>query len=135
MRTKIVLWACMFLLAAAIPAFPQVQDPPKEAPKDVNITGVWAFTVSTPQGEMTNDATFTQEKEVLKVVMTGPQGEPMNGQGTVKGAVAEWTVTISTPNGDFTIAFKGKIDGETMGGEIQMGDFGTAAWSAKKKKQ
>jgi hypothetical protein len=125
----------MFLLAVAIPAFPQVKDQQKETPKDVNITGVWEMTVSTPQGDMTNDATFTQAKEELEVVMAGPQGEPMNGKGTVKGAVVEWVVSISTPNGDFSIAFKGKLDGEKMAGDMQMGNFGTASWSAKKKRQ
>jgi len=32
------------------------------------------------------------------------------------------------------MTFRGKVDGETMAGEIQMGDFGTTSWSAKKKK-
>jgi len=122
------------LLVAGVPAWAHAQDPPATPPADVNITGVWTMTVSTSQGEMVNDATFTQEKEALKVAMTGPQGMPMEGTGTVKEGAVQWAITFDTPNGAFTIVFAGKIDGDTMAGEIQMGDFGTAAWSAKKKK-
>ncbi len=34
----------------------------------------------------------------------------------------------------FVLGFKAKVDGETMTGEVQMGDFGTSAFTAKKKK-
>jgi hypothetical protein len=58
----------------------------------------------------------------------------MAGEGTVKGQELEWTVTISTPQGDFTLTYKGKVDGETMTGEVQAGDFGAFPFTAKKKK-
>jgi hypothetical protein len=101
--------------------------------KPADVAGVWELTMQTPQGEMTRDATFTQEKDAIKVTMEGPMGE-MKGEGTVKENEIQWTMTISTPNGDFALVFKAKIDGETMSGEIQMGDFGTSTFSAKKKK-
>jgi hypothetical protein len=100
----------------------------------VNINGVWEMTLQTPQGEQAVDATFTQEKDAIKVAMTGPQGIEMKGEGTVKDKDVEWTMTISAPMGEFVLVFKGKVDGETMAGEVQMGDFGTAGWTAKKKK-
>ena len=138
MSGKASILFCVFLLAVAMPAAAQTQDqgkePPKEPAKAVNISGVWDLTVQTQQGDMTNDATFTQEKETLKVSMTGPQGMALPGEGTVKEGVVQWLVTINTPQGDFVLAFKGKIDGETMAGELQMGEFGTSNWSAKKKK-
>ncbi|MBP1598416.1 MAG: hypothetical protein H6Q05_3793 [Acidobacteria bacterium] len=138
MSGKASMLFCTLLLAVAIPAAAQTQDqgkePPKEPAKAVNISGVWELTVQTQQGDMTNDATFAQEKEVLKVTMTGPQGMALPGEGTVKEGIVQWLVTISTSQGDFVMTFRGKVDGETMAGEIQMGDFGTTSWSAKKKK-
>jgi hypothetical protein len=139
MHKNVSILFFVFLLALAIPALPQakepVKEPAKEQAKDINITGVWDMTTQTPNGDMPGEATFTQEKETLKVSMTGPQGMPMTGEGTVKEGVVQWSVTISGPNGDFTILFKGKIDGEKMSGEVQAGDFGAFTWFATKKKK
>lgn len=99
----------------------------------VDINGVWEMTIQTPQGEMTADATFVQDKDAIKFTMPGPQGMEMKGEGTVKDKDVEWTVTVSGGMGEFVLVFKGKVDGETMSGEVQMGDFGTAPWTAKKK--
>lgn len=101
----------------------------------VDISGVWEMTTTqTPQGDMTADVTFVQDKEAIKISMTGPQGMEMKGEGTVKGQDVEWTVTISGGMGEFVLVYKGKVDGETMSGEVQAGDFGSFPWTAKKKK-
>lgn len=102
--------------------------------KPVNVAGVWEMTTQSPQGDMTADATFVQENDKIKFTMSGPQGFEMTGEGTVKGKDVEWTVTISTPQGDFVLTYKGKVDGETMTGDVQAGDFGSFPFTAKKKK-
>jgi hypothetical protein len=126
MLLKKMMWASFvsaFLIgAASLPAAP------------VDIAGVWILTMQTPQGEMPAETTFTLEKDVLKVSMQGPQGMEMKGEGKIKDADVEWTLTVSTPQGDFTLQFKGKVEGETMKGEVQMGDFGTSQFTGKKKK-
>ncbi len=129
-------FALLFLvLGFAAAGFAQVASQPAvQAPaKNADIAGVWEMTMQTPQGEMTRDATFTQEKDVIKMTMEGPMGE-MKGEGTVKENEVQWTINMSTPNGDFALVFKGKVDGDKMTGEIQMGDMGTSNFTAKKKK-
>ncbi len=121
----LVLTASGFAQVASQPA---VQAPAKPA----NLAGVWEMTMQTPQGEQTRDATITQEKDAIKVTMEGPMGE-MKGEGTVKENDFQWTMNLSTPNGDFALVFKGKVDGDKMTGEIQMGDMGTPTFTAKKK--
>jgi hypothetical protein len=101
--------------------------------KPADVSGVWELTTQTPQGDMTADATFVQENEKIKFSMPGFQGMEMAGEGTVSGQDLEWTVVISTPQGDFMLVYKGKVDGETMSGEVQAGDFGAFPWTAKKK--
>jgi len=121
----------LFMAAAAL-----AQEPVKEQVKDTNITGVWEMVTQTPNGDMPGEVTFTQEKETLKVSMTGPQGMPMSGEGTVKEGLAQWSITITGPDGSsFTLTFKGKIEGEKITGETQAGDFGTFTWTATKKKK
>lgn len=102
--------------------------------KTAEIGGVWEMTTQTPQGDMTADATFVQDKESIKFTMVGPQSMEMMGEGKVTGIDVEWTVTISGSMGEFVLTYKGKVEGETMSGEVQAGDFGAFPWTAKKKK-
>ncbi len=100
--------------------------------QEVNVTGDWEMTITTPRRERTLDVNFKQEGEKLTVTMQGRGGE-VTAEGTVKGNEIEWTITRSTPRGEFTMTYTGKIEGDTMSGEFQLGDFGSGEWKAKKK--
>ncbi len=100
--------------------------------QDENVTGDWEMSITTPRGERTRNIHFEQEGEKLTVTMQGRRGE-VTAEGTVKGNEIEWTITHSTPRGEFTMTYTGKIEGDTMSGEVQMGDFGSGEWKAKKK--
>jgi D-glucosaminate-6-phosphate ammonia-lyase len=103
--------------------------------QQVNVTGDWELTTTSQRGgERTQTITLKQEGEKLTVTMTGRQGEEMKAEGTVKGNDIEWSITRSTPRGEFTITYKGKIEGDTMSGQVQMGDFGSSDWKAARKK-
>ena len=91
-RNALILFGVVLLIMATAAL---AQEPVKEQVKDTNITGVWEMVTQTPNGDMPGEVTFTQEKETLKVSMTGPQGMPMSGEGTVKGGLAQWSITIS----------------------------------------
>ena len=124
-RNAGILFVAIFL-AAAIPVLSQTEPP--------GVSGVWEITFETPQGSMTTDITFAQEGEVIKVSMMSPDGMEMTGEGTVKDNDIQWVFTISMPDGDFTLVFKGELSGEEMKGEADAGDFGVFGWTAKKKK-
>ena len=132
-RNLLLILAAVVLIAAAL----QAQTAPAK-PADVkpaNVAGDWEVTTQgTPQGDMTADATIVQENDKIKFTMAGPGGFTMEGEGTVKGQEIEWSVTISTPQGEFVLTYKGKVDGETITGEVQAGDFGSFPFVAKKKK-
>lgn len=100
---------------------------------DVDVTGDWLLTMTTPQGERTSDVTFVQDGEKLTVTVKSQRGES-TGEGTVKGNAIEWTITRSTPRGEMTITYNGTVEGDTMSGEVQMGGFGSAEWKATRKK-
>ena len=119
----------MMILAAGMLS---AQDAP--APKPVNVGGVWEMTMQTPQGDMTADATFVQENDKFKFTMPGPQGMELAGEGTVKGQELEWAVLLSGGMGEMTLTYKAKVEGDTMTGEVQAGDFGAFPFTAKKKK-
>ncbi|MGQ9800878.1 MAG: hypothetical protein ACUVRL_04345 [Candidatus Saccharicenans sp.] len=100
----------------------------------VNVTGDWTFTITTPRGERTSDIKFVQDGEKLTVTMQGMRGGEITGEGTVKGDNIEWSITREGPQGSFTMTYKGKIqDANTIAGEVEMGNFGTATWKAVRK--
>jgi hypothetical protein len=100
--------------------------------QDVNVTGDWEMTTQSPRGERTSDVHFEQDGEKLTVTMQ-LRGEEATAEGMVKGNKIEWSITRNTQRGEFTISYSGTIDGDSMSGEAQMGDFGTMEWTAKKK--
>jgi len=100
--------------------------------KPADVGGEWEVTTSTPQGDMTMMVKFVQTAEKLAVTMASDFGEA-TGEGTVKGNDIEWTVNVDTPNGTFSVVHKGKVEGATMTGELQAGDFGPMTWKAVKK--
>jgi len=101
--------------------------------QDVNVTGDWEISMETPRGPMTQEMHFEQDGEKLTVTMTTRRGDEITGEGTIKGNEIEWTITRSTPRGEFTMTYKGTVEGDTMSGEVQMGDRGSSEWTAKKK--
>lgn len=109
-----------------------------QSAQQVNVTGDWELTFETQRGPTTMNINFKQEGEKLTVTTTGRQGEEIKAEGTVKGNEIEWTITRSTERGEFKQAFKGKIEGDTMSGQLSMqtpmGERGPIDWKAAKKK-
>ena len=101
--------------------------------QDANVAGDWEMTSQSPRGERTSAIHFDQDGQNIKVTMEGFRGNEMTGEGTVQGNKIEWTITMSTQRGDMTISYSGTVEGDTMSGEAQMGDFGAMEWTAKKK--
>lgn len=98
----------------------------------VDVTGDWEMTVKSPRGERTSTLTFAQTGENLAVKTTGMGGQEITGTGTVKGSDIEWSITRSTPQGEFTVTYKGKIEGDKMSGTMVMGER-TMEWTAVRK--
>jgi hypothetical protein len=103
--------------------------------QNANVAGDWEMTSQSPRGEMTRALHFDQDGEKIKVTMEGFRGgNEITGEGTVQGNKIEWTMSMSTPSGgEFTLTYKGTVEGDTMAGTVEMGDRGTREWTAKKK--
>jgi hypothetical protein len=99
-----------------------------------NVAGEWEMTSEGRQGPRTTSIKIEQDGEKITVTMPGFRGEgEMKAEGTIKGNEIEWSITRQTQRGDMTITYKGKVEGNTMSGTVQMGDFASREWTAKKK--
>lgn len=99
-----------------------------------DISGTWEMTSQSPRGERVSEMTIEQDGDTIKVTMEGFRGNEMVGEGAIDGKDVEWTFTMETQRGEFTLTYKGTInDDGTMSGEMAMGDRGTMEWTAVKK--
>jgi hypothetical protein len=127
-----VALAC--LVVGAVPAYAQDAPKPDAAAAKVDVTGVWDVTVETPNGAIENVGTMKQEGEKLTGTLSSQMGE-IAFEGTVVGNEIKWVLNIDMGGQQMSIAFAGKVEGDTMTGVFEMGGMGTAGWSAKKRKQ
>ena len=119
-RTVSILVCLTVALALALPAV-----------AGEGVSGKWKMTRNTPRGERVDEVTMEQTGEKLVVTSKDREGNEVKSEGTVKGAEITWTMKRTTPNGEFVIVFKGKIDGKTMGGTTET-PMGAGEWKAEK---
>ena len=101
---------------------------------EVDVTGDWEMTMESPRGgEMTRAVHFEQDGEKITVTMESRRGDEVTAEGTIKGNEIEWTVSRETPRGPMSLVYKGTVDGDTMSGTVDFGDFGSGDWTAKRK--
>lgn len=99
----------------------------------VNVSGKWEITSNSPRGERTREIQLVQDGEKLKVFSENRRGGKREANGTVKGNKIEWTVSRSTPMGDFTMTYKGTVTGDAIKGVIDT-PRGSMEWTAKRIK-
>lgn len=126
-------WSAVPHKEGATPAAAPPSAAPAAGASDTNITGVWNFTVETPNG--TGSPTFTLKQEGGNVTgnYKGQFGEaPVTG--SVKGGEVKIMLKINAQGQDLDITYTGKIDGkDSMSGKVSLGGLGEGTWSAKKK--
>jgi len=88
------------------------------------VDGSWNIVMSTPMGE--RNATLTVKS--AGGTLTGTQGaEGQSGEifdGTVNGDDVAWKISITNPM-PLTLAFSGKVSGDSMSGEMGIGPMGS----------
>lgn len=123
MPKLLAVFSILLIITFALPSLASQTD----------VSGDWQLTMQTRRGEISWSVTFVQDGQSLTVTMVGPRGNETTGTGTIKDSQIEWTITRSTPRGEMTMTYKGEVEGETMSGEVQFGNFGSREWKATKK--
>jgi hypothetical protein len=121
-RTWLVLSA--LLVCSAPPCFAQA------AP---SVAGEWTITFQTDQGAADADLSLKVDGQKVSGTITSPQGQaPV--EGTVADGKLKMTLSIDACGQSFTMSFNGIVTGESMKGDVDFGGFGTATWTAVRKK-
>ena len=101
------------------------------AAAQINLTGDWDVTISSPQGENTVKVTFTQDGEKVAGLFKSQMGE-LPFAGTLTGADVKFAFSIPIQGQSLDITMDGKIAGDTIAGKAQFGGFGEGDWTAKR---
>ncbi|MDH4195816.1 MAG: hypothetical protein OEW05_00255 [Candidatus Aminicenantes bacterium] len=97
------------------------------------LDGEWELTTQAQQNEVTWKVVFKRTGETLEVTMTGPRGNEFPGTGTIKGQDIEWSVKRTTPQGERTLTYRGRVEGDLMSGQVQVGRLRSFPWEARRK--
>jgi len=121
--TRRAFWTAVIVAFAVAVALPAVAGE--------GVSGKWKMTSKSPRGERVSEITLEQKGEALVVSSKDRDGNDVKSEGSVKGAEITWTMKRTTPNGEFVIVYKGKVDGKTMGGTTET-PMGAGEWKAEK---
>jgi hypothetical protein len=108
----------------AVPALAVAEDA-------VNVTGNWEVSWQGRQGMRIINIAFQQDGEKLTGTYVASTGQEVPVTGTIEGAKITFSVTMPTQQGEFTINFKGTVEGDAMSGTLTVGDA-ERPWTGKK---
>ena len=97
-----------------------------------NVTGEWAFTVTTDQGSGNPVITFKQDGEKLTGKYAGQLGNA-DLTGTVKGNAIHFTFTIDAQGQQAPVTYDGTVEKNTMKGKLDIGGMVNGTFTATKK--
>lgn len=97
-----------------------------------NVTGEWAFTVTTDQGAGTPAITFKQDGEKLTGTYAGQLGNA-ELTGTLKGNAIHFTFTLDVQGQQAPVTYDGTVEKNTMKGKMDIGGMVNGTFTATKK--
>jgi hypothetical protein len=108
------------------------QQPPPSQQKPVpTMTGTWAFEVNHSAGTSTPTVTITQTGEKLSGKYVGTYGESVL-TGSIKDNKFSFSVDVGTEQ-KVTLAYTGTLDGDTVKGNVTMGEMGEGTFTGKRR--
>lgn len=98
-----------------------------------NVAGTWQFSADSSQGTFNATLTIQQDGGTIKGTQKSDFGDAAI-TGTVKGNAIQFTVTVNSSNGSFTVDHEGTMTGDTMKGTFKINDS-SGSWSATRQNQ
>ena len=100
--------------------------------QSTNVTGEWAFTVTTDQGSGNPTITFKQDGEKLTGKYNGQLGVA-DLTGSVKGDAITFTFTVDAQGQQAPVTYKGTVEKNTMKGSLDIAGMVNGTFTATKK--
>ncbi len=91
------------------------------------VDGNWNLTIKTPMGDQTGLLTLNTEGGALTGQMSGNMGAVPIENGSVEGDAVKWSAKVTSPM-PITLEFDGKVEGDSLSGNVKLGAFGTSTF-------
>jgi hypothetical protein len=91
----------------------------------MTVDGNWNIVMSTPMGERKASLTLKNAGGTLTGTTSGDDGNSTEiFDGTTSGDDVAWKISVTNPM-PLTLAFTGKVSGDTISGEMGIGPMGS----------
>ena len=97
-----------------------------------DVSGEWAFSVTTDQGTGTPAITFKQDGEKLTGKYVGQLGAA-DLTGTLKGNAIHFTFTLDVQGQQAPVTYDGTVEKNTMNGKMDIAGMVNGTFTATKK--
>jgi L-seryl-tRNA(Ser) seleniumtransferase len=110
---------------------PQISRAVKSTAPTADVAGQWDLKLQFVLGNAEHSLFFDQDGESL---VGGHQGEVTSGDlsGMVEGDEVHFRSSHPYEGTRFSFEFRGKVNGDAMSGDVDLGEYGPARWSAKR---
>ncbi|HLF24481.1 MAG TPA: hypothetical protein VI565_11210 [Burkholderiales bacterium] len=85
----------------------------------MSVVGNWKLSMETPFGVQTPSLAIKHEGGAYSGTLTGDAGTTPLEQLNVDGTSMSFSAMVSTPMGQFSVAFRATADGNTLKGEYE----------------
>ena len=96
-----------------------------------DLSGSWEITLNFLMGEARHSVDLVQEGDELKGRYRSQFGE-QEVRGRVRGSEVEMRVGIHYQHCGATYGFRGKVEGDVIQGEVDLGEYWTGRWKGRK---
>jgi hypothetical protein len=103
------------------------------AAAELDISGVWNFSVETAAGSGTPTITFKQDGKNLSGTYEGQLGKA-DLKGTLEGSDIRFSFKIDAQGQQLEVTYTGKVEGkDSMKGTVKLAEFAEGTWTASRK--
>ncbi|MBT4482581.1 MAG: hypothetical protein HOC71_02770 [Candidatus Latescibacteria bacterium] len=102
--------------------------------QDQNVAGKWNITINFVRGTGNHTAVITQDGNELAGAY---KGAALEGKlrGRVEGKKVTFSTSLRNQTASSRFSFTGTIEGDSMKGTVNMGEYWSAEWTAKRAKK
>jgi hypothetical protein len=123
----------VFVLTALVLAAAQAG--PVASPPQSSVVGAWDITIDSPQGQNKAMLVIKKEGDKLTGAMKSARGERPVTSVTLNANDITFVMNANVQGQDMVFTYKGKVEKDSMKGDVDFGGLATGTWSAVPHKE
>lgn len=105
------------------------------AAQSPNVVGSWDITIESPQGQNKSLLIISKNGDKLSAMMKSPRGERPMESIALAGNDITFVMKANVQGQDMVFTYKGKVEKDSMKGDVDFGGFATGSWAAVPHKE